>query len=51
MDNINMDFGKIGSEGRGWISLAHDSNKWRALVNATINEERRLLGCYAMWLL
>jgi hypothetical protein len=32
-----MDFGEIGMGGTDWISLAQDTDKWRALVNAVMN--------------
>jgi hypothetical protein len=32
-DNIKMDPKEIGREGVGWIHLAQDRGRWRALVN------------------
>jgi hypothetical protein len=32
-----MGIQEVGSEGMGWIELARDRNKWRALVNAGMN--------------
>jgi hypothetical protein len=32
-----MDLGEIGWGDMGWIGLALDRDKWRALVNAVIN--------------
>jgi hypothetical protein len=32
VDNIRMDFGEVG-----WIGLAKDRNRWRALVNSVFN--------------
>jgi hypothetical protein len=35
--NIKMDLLAIGWGGVGWIGLAQDRAKWRALVNAVMN--------------
>jgi hypothetical protein len=35
--NIKMDLLEIGWGGVDWIGLAHDRDKWRALVNAVMN--------------
>jgi hypothetical protein len=32
VDNIKIDLGEIGRGGVGWIGLAQDRDKWRALV-------------------
>jgi hypothetical protein len=37
VDNIKMDLLEIGWGGAGWIGLAQDKDKWRALVNAVMN--------------
>jgi hypothetical protein len=37
VDNIIMDLGEIGWDGRDWIELAQDRDKWRALVNTMTN--------------
>jgi hypothetical protein len=39
VDNIKIDIGEIGWEREeiDWISLAQDTNKWRALVNTVMN--------------
>jgi hypothetical protein len=37
LDNIKMDLLEIGWGGVGWIGLAQDIYKWRALVNAVMN--------------
>jgi hypothetical protein len=34
VDNIRMDLGEIGWCDVGWIGLAQDRDRWRALVNA-----------------
>ena len=36
-DNINMDLQDVGSGGMGWIRLAQDMGRWRALVNGVMN--------------
>jgi hypothetical protein len=41
-DGIRMDLREIGCGGK-WIQLAHDSDRWRAVVNAVMNL-RFLLG-------
>jgi hypothetical protein len=30
--NIKMDLQEMGCEGMDWINLAHDGDRWRALV-------------------
>jgi hypothetical protein len=37
LDNIKMDLGEIGWDGRDWIELAQDMDQWRALVNMVMN--------------
>jgi hypothetical protein len=37
VDNIKMDLGMIGWDGRDWIELAQDRDQWRALVNTVMN--------------
>jgi hypothetical protein len=37
VDNIEMDLGEIGRDGRDWIQLAQDRERWRALVNTVMN--------------
>jgi hypothetical protein len=32
VDNIRLDLGEVG-----WIGLAQDRNRWRALVNSVLN--------------
>jgi hypothetical protein len=38
VDSNKMDLGEIGWDGVGWIGLAQDSDKWRALLmNVVMN--------------
>jgi hypothetical protein len=37
MDNIKMDLGEIGWDGRDWMEMAQDMDQWRALVNTVMN--------------
>jgi hypothetical protein len=37
VDNIKMNLGEIGWDGVDWSELAHDRDKWRALVNTLMN--------------
>jgi hypothetical protein len=36
VDNIRMDLGEVEWGDVGWIGLAQDSNRWRALVNSVL---------------
>jgi len=36
-DNIKMDMQEVGCGVMDWIELAHDMDRWRALVNAVKN--------------
>jgi hypothetical protein len=36
-DNIKIDLEEVGFGGMDWIELAHDSGRWRALVNAVMS--------------
>jgi hypothetical protein len=36
-DNIKMDLREVGWDGRDWIYLAQDRDRWRAYVNAGMN--------------
>ena len=35
-DNIKMDLREVGG-GEDWLELAHDRDRWRALVNTVMN--------------
>jgi hypothetical protein len=37
VDNIKMDLREVGWDGRDWIDLAQDRDRWRAYVNAVMN--------------
>jgi hypothetical protein len=37
VDNLKMDLGEIGWDGRDWIDLAQNRDQWRALVKAVMN--------------
>jgi hypothetical protein len=37
VDNIRMDIGEVGWRDVDWIGLAHDRNRWRALVNSVLS--------------
>jgi hypothetical protein len=37
VDNIKMDLGKIGWDGRDWIEQVQDRDHWRAFVNTVMN--------------
>jgi hypothetical protein len=37
VDNIRIDLGEVGWGDVGWIGLAQDRNRWRALVNSVLN--------------
>jgi hypothetical protein len=36
-DNIKMELQKVECRCMDWIGLAHDRDRWRALVNAVMN--------------
>jgi len=37
VDNIRMDLQEVGCVYMDWIGLAHDRDRWRALVSAVMN--------------
>ena len=36
-DNIKMDLQELGRDCGGWMGLAQDSDRWRALVSTVLN--------------
>jgi hypothetical protein len=36
-DNIKMNIQEMGCGGMDWIELAHDRDRWRALMNTVMN--------------
>jgi hypothetical protein len=36
VDNIKMDLGEVGWNGRDWIDLVQERDQWRAHVNAVM---------------
>jgi len=36
-DNIKMDLKEVGCGGMDWIELAHNRDRWQALVNVVLN--------------
>jgi hypothetical protein len=36
-DNIKIDFQEVGCRGMGWIDMAQERDRWRALVNVVMN--------------
>jgi hypothetical protein len=37
VDNIRLELGEVGWGDVGWIGLAQERNRWRALVNSVLN--------------
>jgi hypothetical protein len=37
VDNIKTDLREVGWDGRDWIDVAQDRDRWRAYVNAVMN--------------
>jgi hypothetical protein len=37
VDNVKMDFRKIGWGGMDWIDPAQDRDQWRAIMNTVMN--------------
>jgi len=36
-NNIKMNLQEVGCEGMGWIDMAEDRDRWRALVSVVMN--------------
>jgi hypothetical protein len=36
-NNIRLDLQEVGCRDEGWIGLAQDRDRWRAIVNAAMN--------------
>ncbi|KAJ4435473.1 hypothetical protein ANN_18089 [Periplaneta americana] len=43
-DNIKMDLREVGYDGRDWINLAQDRDRWRAYVRAAMNLRMSQIG-------
>jgi hypothetical protein len=37
VENLKMDLGEIGWDGRDWIERAQDRDQWRAFLNTVMN--------------
>jgi hypothetical protein len=37
VDNIKINLREVGWDGRDWIDLAQDRDRWRAYMNAVMN--------------
>jgi hypothetical protein len=37
VDNIKIDLREVGWDGRDWIDMAQDRDRWRAYVNVVMN--------------
>ena len=36
-DNIKMELQEVGGDGRDWMELVQDRDRWRTLVNTVMN--------------
>jgi hypothetical protein len=43
-DNIKMDLREIKLDGMDWIDLAHNRDRWRALVSTVMKLREEILG-------
>jgi hypothetical protein len=41
-----MDLREVGWDGMDWIDLAEDRDRWKALVNAVMNEPPGSIKCW-----
>jgi hypothetical protein len=37
VDNIKIDLGEIGCDGRDWFDVAQERDQWRVVVNTVMN--------------
>ena len=49
-DNIKMDLQEVGGGCGGWMELAQDRDRWRALVSTVMNLQVPKMGEFLDWL-